>query len=83
MVPPPHWNTDQSRRVYLVRLISIWFCIANGSCFKLPCHWTCLTRALAEDDNSEERAIFVNLGLGLVFYGLLVKCSAMSLFERS
>ncbi len=26
---------------------------------------------------------FVNLGLGLVFYGLLVKCSAMSLFERS
>ncbi len=28
---------------------------------------------------------FVNLGLGLVFYGsgLLVKCCAMSLFERS
>ena len=26
---------------------------------------------------------FVNLGLGLVFYGLLLKCSAMSLFERS
>ncbi len=25
----------------------------------------------------------VNLGLGLVFYGLLVKCCAMSLFERS
>ena len=26
---------------------------------------------------------FVNLGLGLVFYGLLVKCCAMSQFERS
>jgi hypothetical protein len=25
----------------------------------------------------------LNLGLGLVFYGLLVKCCAMSLFERS
>ncbi len=34
-----------------------------------------------------ERAILsdyfaVNLGLGLVFYGLLVKCCAMPLFER-
>jgi hypothetical protein len=26
---------------------------------------------------------FVNLGLGLVFYGLLVECCALSLFERS
>jgi hypothetical protein len=41
-----------------------------------------VTRALAEDDNSEECAILVNLGLGLVFYGLLVKYCAMSLFER-
>jgi hypothetical protein len=47
---------------------------------------TCLTRALAEDDNSERSVrFFVNLGLGLVFYGLLVQCchGAMSLFERS
>ncbi len=76
-------QSDTSRIVHLVRLISMWYCIANGSCF--PCHWTrtCLTRALAEDDNSEELRFFVNLGLGLVFYGLLVKCCAMSLFERS
>ncbi len=26
MVPPPHCDTDQSRIVYLVRLISIWYC---------------------------------------------------------
>ena len=92
-VPGPHprspanrgWGcADQSRNVYLVRLISTWYCIANGSCF--PWHWTCLTRELAEDINSEERhsvRFLVNLGLGRVVYGLIVKCSAMSLFERS
>ncbi len=26
MVPTPHYDTDQSRIVYLVRLISIWYC---------------------------------------------------------
>jgi hypothetical protein len=26
MVPTPHNDTDQSRIVYLVRLISIWYC---------------------------------------------------------
>jgi len=26
MVPPPHYYTDQSRIVYLVRLSSIWNC---------------------------------------------------------
>jgi hypothetical protein len=26
MVPPPHCDTDQSRIVYLVRLILIWYC---------------------------------------------------------
>jgi hypothetical protein len=26
-------QSDTSRIVYLVRLISIWYCIANGSCF--------------------------------------------------
>ncbi len=47
------------------------------------------TRADATYDCSLKMSIarsvrfFVNLGLGLVFYGLLVKCSAMSLFERS
>ena len=74
-------QSDTSRIVYLVRLISIWYCIANGSCF--PCHWTCLTRALAEDDNSEERAILCESGARPGVYGLLVKCCAMSLFEGS
>ncbi len=26
-------ESDTSRIVYLVRLISIWYCITNGSCF--------------------------------------------------
>jgi hypothetical protein len=26
-------QSDTPRIVYLVRLISIWYCIANGSCF--------------------------------------------------
>ena len=37
------------------------------------------TRALKMTTARSVR-FFVNLGLGLVFYGLLVKCSAMSLF---
>ncbi len=45
--------------------------------------WTCLTRALAEDDNSEECAILCESGARPGVYGLLVKCCAMSLFERS
>ena len=53
-------QSDTSRIVYLVRLISIWYCIAYGSCF--PRHWTCLTRALAEDVNSEECAILRESG---------------------
>ena len=44
---------------------------------------TCLTRALAEDGNSEERAILCESGARPGVYGLLVKCCAMSLFERS
>ncbi len=42
-----------------------------------------LTRALAEDDNSEECAILCESGARPGVYGLLVKCCAMSLFERS
>ena len=53
--------------------------------------WTCLTRALAEDesldDNSEERgsaqrAILCESGARPGVYGLLGKCCAMALFER-
>ncbi len=40
------------------------------------------TRALKMTTARSVR-FFVNLGLGLVFHGLLVKCCAMSLFERS
>jgi hypothetical protein len=38
-------------------------------------HWTCLTRALrvAEDDNSEERAILCESGARPGVYGLLVE----------
>ena len=39
-------------------------------------------RALAEDINSEERAILCESGARPGVYGLLVKCCAMSLFER-
>ena len=39
--------------------------------------------ALAEDDNSEECAILCESGARPGGYGLLVKCCAMSLFERS
>ncbi len=75
------------RIFYLVRLISIWYC-----------KWFMLfmtldmpddsRRALAEDDNSEERAIPSLCESGARpassgVYGLLVQCSAMSLFERS
>ena len=42
-----------------------------------------VTRALAEDDNSEERAILCESGARPGVYGLLVNCCAMSLFERS
>ncbi len=40
---------------------------------------------IAEDDNSEERAILCESASGARpgVYGLLVKCCAMSLFERS
>ena len=40
---------------------------------------------IAEDDNlnSEERAILCESGARPCVYGLLVKCCAMSLFERS
>ena len=37
----------------------------------------------AEDDNSEECAILCESGARPGGYGLLVKCCAMSLFERS
>ena len=43
----------------------------------------CLTRALAEDDNSEERAILCESGARPGVYDVLVSCCAMSLFERS
>ena len=42
-----------------------------------------VTRALAEDDNSEERAILCESGARPGVYDLLVKCCAMPLFERS
>ena len=53
--------------------------------FMLSRHWTYLTRALAEDDNSEERAILYESWARPGVYDLLVtsKCCAMSLFERS
>jgi hypothetical protein len=84
MVPPPHWETDQSRIVY------------RSGAFDLDmmmhCKWVMLPmtldmlkpRALAEDVNSEECAIeLCESGARPGVYGLLVKCSAMSLFERS
>ena len=58
----------------------------------LHCKWFMLPMALDMPDEgtsslkmSIARSVrfFVNLGLGLAFYGLLVKCSAVSLFERS
>ena len=56
----------------------------------LHCKWFMLPMTLDMPDEgtlkmTTARSVrfFVNLGLGLVFYGLLVKCCAMSLFERS
>ncbi len=65
MVPPPHCDTDQSRIVYLVRLISIWHC-----------KWFMLFMTLGMPDEGTRSVkmttarsvrFFVNLGLGLVF----------------
>ena len=39
-------------------------------------------RALAEDENNEGRTIIYESGARSGVYGLLVKCFAMSLFER-
>jgi hypothetical protein len=70
MVPPPHCDTDQSRIVYLVRLISIWYC----KLFMLF-----MTLDMPDEGHRDEgtsslkmttaRSVrfFVNLGLGLVF----------------
>ncbi len=51
MVPTPHYDTDQSRIVYLVRLISIWYCnwFMLFMTLDMPDEGTV---ALAEDDNS-------------------------------
>ena len=61
MVPTPHCDTDQSRIVYLVRLISIWYCkwFMLFMTLDMPDEGTA---ALAEDDNSEERAILSESG---------------------
>ncbi len=67
------------RSVYLVRLISIWYC----NWFMLFMTLDMPDEALAEDDNSEECAILCESGARPGVYGLLVKCCAMSLFERS
>jgi hypothetical protein len=88
MVPTPHCDTDQSRVVYLVRLISIWYYCRSFMLFmSLDMPDGPVTRALAEDDNSEERAILCESGARPGVYGLLVKCchgaTRMSLFERS
>ena len=58
----------------------------------LHCKWFMLPMSLDMPDEALGNSLkmttarsvrfFVNLGLGLVFYGLLVKCCAMSLFER-
>ncbi len=92
VVPKPHYDTasDQSlaRIVYLVRLIStrIWYC---------NCKWFMLIMTLDMPDDlghslkmTTARSVrfFVNLSgarPGVTVYGLLVKCCAMSLFERT
>ena len=78
------FDTDQSRSVYLVRLISIWYCnwFMLFMSLDMPDESEA-RRALAEDDNSEECAILCESGARPGGYGLLVKCCAMSLFERS
>ena len=66
MVPPPHCDTDQSRIVYLVRLISIWYC----KWFML---FMTLDIMMPDEGHSLKMTtarsvrFFVNLGLGLVF----------------
>ncbi len=67
MVPTPHYDTDQPRIVYLVRLISIWYCkwfmlfmTLDMGTWRLGGHSLKMTTARSV-------RFFVNLGLGLVF----------------
>jgi hypothetical protein len=68
--PTPHYDTDQSRIVYLVRLISIWYCnwLMLFMTLDMPDEGTrCSKMTTARTPECATVRFFVNLGLGLVF----------------
>jgi len=62
----PRLQWSRHHTITLISHVSSIWCAwarygtANCSCFSG--HWTCLMRAVAEDDNSEERAILCESG---------------------
>ena len=84
MVPPPHWNTDQSRNVYPVPLIAFasltWHGAVSKACEKVPAlaqlkKWSVGDPHYEQDSCLQHIAVVFRLWLDLLYHH--------ELFERS